>query len=92
MVLHENDNQEGFDCWLLEIGCGPLRAVIIGELVGKRCRTGAKIGCSMDDAANLADQDMQAVVRLGRRAIDDRRVGEDQHIVRLRHARDLSRI
>ena len=59
MVLRENGNREGVDRWLLEIGCGPLRAVIVGELVGKCCRTGAKIGCSMDGAANLADQNMQ---------------------------------
>jgi len=30
----------------------------IERMVGKHCRTGAKIGCSMDGAANLADQNM----------------------------------
>jgi hypothetical protein len=37
---------------------GPQKVCDRGKMVGKRCRTGAKIGCSMDGAANLADQNV----------------------------------
>ena len=81
MVLRENGNQERVDHWLLGIECGPLRAVIVGELVGKCCRTGAKIGCSMDGAANLADQNMQDMLPFVRDLLEGKPLFASQYVI-----------
>ena len=60
MILHENDNQERF--WLLTVRdrmwffADSNHRQIDGQAL---YRTDAKIECSMNDAANLANQNMQ---------------------------------
>ena len=50
MIFCESNNWEKFDCWLLEIKCDSLQAVIVDELMSKCLyKTDVKIECSMND-------------------------------------------